>query len=299
MAALSPDYAGNLLLNITTGDGTVLKTLTLIYDGNTGGTTEGVTHWETAGDDLGTCYCGTGCCNAVYLQYRYYNNTWFTECYVEDEGGCWDWTGTELALGKNLVTSIETGKPLSVVITKVGEEPEPEPEEPEEPAKSGAAVSRIFELYRRMGNGNLGTPVPVFLFEIIEITASGSGNASPISHGAIPTVAVKVQNIGNASGTFRTAATGYYIDTTDLGNDEEGTKVNIEFPHTVDTYLEKGGTAYAVVGGKEIGGLDRKGTLHVDVVLTGLSFPYHEATASADGSWQGKIGTGTGTSTTE
>lgn len=115
---LSPDYTGNLLLNITTGDGTVLKTLTLIYDGNTGGTVNGVTHWETAGDDLGTCYCGTGCCNAVYLQYRYYNNTWFTECYVEDEGGCWDWTGIQLILGKNLVTSIETGKPQSVVITK-------------------------------------------------------------------------------------------------------------------------------------------------------------------------------------
>ena len=111
---LSPDYTGNLLLNITTDDGTVLKTLTLIYEGISYDTSR----WETAGDDLGTCYCGTGCCDAVYLQYAHDKKNWFTECYVGEEGGCWQWTGTELILGKNLVTSIETGKPQSVVITK-------------------------------------------------------------------------------------------------------------------------------------------------------------------------------------
>lgn len=114
LEVLSPDYTGNLLLNITTADGTVLKTLTLIY----GGISYGTPRWETAGDDLGTCYCGTGCCNAVYLEYYHNTKNWFTECYVDNEGGCWQWTGAELILGKNLVTSIESGQPQSVVITK-------------------------------------------------------------------------------------------------------------------------------------------------------------------------------------
>lgn len=158
-------------------------------------------------------------------------------------------------------------------------------------------MGKVFELYRRaaMGNGDTGTPVPRFIFQITEITASGNNDIGAISGGAIPRAVVKVQNIGNAGGTFRAAASGYYIDTTDLANNEEGTKVNIIFPDTVDTYLESGGTAYAEVQGKEIGGLDRKGTLHVNVVLTGLSYPYYKALASADGHWQGKIGIGTST----
>lgn len=111
---LSPDYTGNLLLNITTADGTVLKTLTLVY----GGKKYETSTWETQGDDRGTCYCGTGCCEAIYLQYYHDKKSWFTECYVANEGGCWTWEGTDLILGENLVTSASSNQPQSVVITK-------------------------------------------------------------------------------------------------------------------------------------------------------------------------------------
>ncbi|WP_337747211.1 hypothetical protein [Victivallis vadensis] len=157
--------------------------------------------------------------------------------------------------------------------------------------------SRIFELYRRaaMGNGDTGTPVPPFIFQITEVVATGSNAIGSVPRGVIPKVTVKVQNIGNVGGTFRAAASGYYIDTTDLANDEEGTKVNINFTNTVDAYLESGGTIHTTVAGEEIGGRDRRGTLHVNVILTGLSFPYFRAAAEADGHWQGDISIGTQT----
>lgn len=114
--ALSPDYTGNLLLNITTGDGTVLPQVALTHNG---------VRWTTNGDAV--CYCGTECCPFVFLEY---NNGWCTYCFAAEEAGgeeagCWIGKGDNLALGANLIdtwtwtSGMESSmKPLSVVITK-------------------------------------------------------------------------------------------------------------------------------------------------------------------------------------
>ena len=113
---LSPDYTGDLLLNVTIGDGTVRPQFTLKHNG---------VRWATESSEY-ACYDDNGC-PFIFLEY---NNGWCTYCYIAedaggDEIGCWIGKGANLVLGANLADTWTwmsgqgfSQKPLSVVITK-------------------------------------------------------------------------------------------------------------------------------------------------------------------------------------
>ena len=138
--------------------------------------------------------------------------------------------------------------------------------------------SRIFELYRRaaMGNGDTGTPVPRPVFTIQD--------AALRYVDGLLSVEITVKNIGTGTGRFSIAISGYYIDTTDLANDEEGTPIQVNFTNPNATYLDAEATT-VVYGGAQFGSAGRKGTVHADIVLTNLSASQPGVEFSKDGYW--------------
>ena len=138
--------------------------------------------------------------------------------------------------------------------------------------------SRIFELYRRaaMGNGDTGTPVPRPVFTIRDaVLRYADGRLS---------IEITVENIGTGAGQFGIAISGYYIDTTDLADGEEGTPMQVSFANPNDTYLDAGATDI-VYGGAQFGSPGRKGTVHVDIILTNHSASQPSVKFSKDGNW--------------
>lgn len=140
-------------------------------------------------------------------------------------------------------------------------------------------MGKVFELYRRAaaGNGDTGTPVPRPVFRIKDVALLDGMRGGIAVH-------ITVENIGTGAGWFSIVISGYYIDTTDLANDEEGTPIQASFTNPDDTYLDAGATDI-VYGSAQFGSPGRKGTVHVDIILTNHSASQPSVKFSEDGYW--------------